>query len=154
MAVIQGHLDAGFGEVFVDRAAAERHFGERVAPAPLGCITKQKPDGSLKHRVIMDLKANAVNRATALPERQVLPTILSHATDLAELAEGLAPTGVSDYCIQSMVLDFRDAFMGIPLAAAERLFNAAQLEQPLTRSRPPSFPGEAASGTVIVWRVL
>ena len=89
--VIQGHLDAGFGELFRDRAAAERHFGERVAPAPLGCISKPKADGSMKHRVIMDLKANAVNLATAVPERQVLPTVMSHAADLAELAEGLSP---------------------------------------------------------------
>ena len=154
LAVVQGHLDAGFGELFANRAAAEHHFGEQVAPAPLGCITKQKPDGSLKHRVIMDLKANSVNRATALPERQVLPTILSHAADLAELAEGLGPGGVDDYCIQSMVLDFKDAFMGIPLAALERPFNAAELPQPIRRNRPELFEGEAAAGTVIVWRVL
>ena len=32
--VIRGHLNAGFGELFEDRAAAERHFGHRIAPAP------------------------------------------------------------------------------------------------------------------------
>ena len=52
------------------------------------------------------------------------------------------------------MLDFKDAFMGVPLAAAERPFNAAELDQPIRRSRPALFDGEALEGTVIVWPVL
>ena len=69
LAVIQGHLDAGFGHLFSDLASAEAHFSHKVAPAPLGTISKSKPDGTMKHRVIMDLKMNRVNEATATPER-------------------------------------------------------------------------------------
>merc|ERR1712051_969333 len=92
--------------------------------------------------------------AATLPERQVLPTVVSHASDLAVLAQGLSPDGVDSYGLESLVLDFRDAFMGIPLAEAERPFNTAELEAPLTRRRAAIFDGEAQQGSCIVWRVL
>ena len=55
--IIQGYVDAGFGELFQDQAAAEVSLGNSMFPAPLGNVTKTKPDGSLKHRVIQDLRA-------------------------------------------------------------------------------------------------
>ena len=53
-----------------------------------------------------------------------------------------------------MVLDFSDAFMGVPLADAEQGFNACHLSADIARNRGPAFAGEAASGRVIIWRVL
>ena len=54
--VVTAHVDQGFGLLFESRHAAEQYVGSPIAPAPLGCISKRKDDGSTKHRVIMDLK--------------------------------------------------------------------------------------------------
>jgi len=148
--VIAEHLNAGFGWLFRDLAAAEKHMQTRITPAPLGCIVKHKEDGSRKVRVIMDLRRNRVNDATRVPERQVLPTIHHHALDLLRLTRGL---GVDEQ-IHTMVLDFENAFMGIPLARVEQCFNACYLEVPVVRTRAAAFPDEVGSGQLIVWQVL
>ena len=53
--LLQSQLNAGFGLLFHDRAAAELHLGAKVHPAPMGNIAKPKADGSMKHRLIQDL---------------------------------------------------------------------------------------------------
>jgi len=133
--IVQKHVDQGFGELFSDQASAERALGSPVTPAPLGCISKQREDGSYKHRVIMDLRANAVNDAVATPERQVLPTVFHHGRDIAWLADVLPQMG-SDSVLATMVLYFKDAFMGIPLHPAERPYKTCAVDRPCHRHRP------------------
>jgi hypothetical protein len=58
IALLNEQLNKGFGVLFSSRAAAEAHLGGIVHPAPLGNISKEKPDGSMKHRLIQDLKRN------------------------------------------------------------------------------------------------
>ena len=65
--------------MYESREAAAEALGGQVYPAPLGTISKMREDGSSKHRLIQDLRANDVNRAVALPERQVLPRPVDHA---------------------------------------------------------------------------
>ena len=84
---LQAQVDAGFALLFTDAAAAERYLGGRVHPAPLGNVSKVKPDGTRKHRVIQDLRANRVNDSVTLPERQVLPRGVDHAIDVALLLD-------------------------------------------------------------------
>ena len=148
--IVIAHLNAGFGTLFKDLPAAERHLKSKVTTAPLGCIVKNKPDGSRKVRVIMDLRRNRVNDATRVPERQVFPTIQHHALDLLRLCRDLKPAEK----ITTMVLDFKDAFMGIPLAAEEQCYNACFLESPVARSRAAAFPNEVQKGQIILWQVL
>jgi len=148
--VIQEHVTSGFGLLFADRASAEAYMGGPIVTAPLGTISKQRPDGSMKHRVIMDLRLNHVNDTVSMPERQVLPTAFSHALDMTELAAGLGP----NQAVNTLVLDVRDAFMGIPLAAEEMAYNACQLDLSVKRGRPAIIPEEAWTGTFVVWGVL
>jgi len=151
--VVQGHVSAGFALLFADKAAAERHLGSRIASAPLGCVSKAKADGTWKHRVIQDLKANGVNLASSTPERQVLPTVFQHARDVAllgHLAE--AAGGASD--VEVLVLDIKDAFMGVPLHPAEWPFNACGLDHTLRRDRAELYDGEPSEGRFVVWAVL
>ena len=63
LALIQEQVEAGFARIFADQESAEECLGNAVHPAPLGNVTKLRPDGSLKHRLIQDLKANDVNLA-------------------------------------------------------------------------------------------
>ena len=152
--VIENHLNAGFGILFRDRKAAEDYLQEPLVTAPLGCVSKQRPDSTWKHRVILDLRMNAVNQAASLPERQVLPTCYQHAADLAQLAREGERTQTAQRTVSTMILDFRDAFMGIPLAQSEWAFNACEVKKPIRRTRPPATTDEAEEGRVIVWTVL
>ena len=153
---VADHVAHGFGELHDSQAALEKHLGSRVAPAPMGVISKLKPDGvTEKHRVIMDLRRNRVNEACCLPERQVLPTWLSHAVDLAILGHGAAHGAAAEpLAVMTLILDLWNAFMNIPLADVERPFNVAVVEVPVERGRPPLFEGEPGRGTHIAWRVL
>ena len=46
-------------------------------------------DGSCKHRLIQDQRANGVNEAVDLTEDQVLPRGIDHGIDLAVLGQDL-----------------------------------------------------------------
>ena len=67
----------------------------------------------------MDLKLNGVNASAGIPERQVLPTVYDHGHDLATLAAARPETEEASTTLETMVLDFKDAFMSIPLAPSE-----------------------------------
>jgi hypothetical protein len=140
----------GFGVLFSSREAAEAHLGDKVHPAPLGNISKEKPDGKTKHRLIQDLRMNSVNAAVTLRERQVLPRPIDHARNMGLLLENMRAGEV----LTTLVLDFKDAFMSIPLHKDEMRFNCAEVGEGLTRERAEVFPGEAKTGTLMVWRVL
>ena len=80
----------------------------------------------------MNLNLNGVNSAAGTPERQVLPSVFDHGRDLALLAGTRPELGEQDLLLESMVLDFKDAFMSIPLAPSEHPFNTCFLEVPTT----------------------
>ena len=147
---IQSQVDAGFAAIYESQEEAERHLGGLTHPTPLGTVTKVKPDGSLKHRVIQDLRANRVNDAVHLPERQVLPRGLDHGVDLAVLADDCH----EKERVATLVLDFRDAFNSVPLHPSERRFNCARSGGRVSRTRPPLYEGEPSSGSFVVWQVL
>ena len=150
MELVEKHVTDGFGLLFSSQEDAEKYLGGKCYPAPLGNITKLKEDGTLKFRLIQDLKANQVNRASRVPERAVAPRPLDHALDLAfcaALARG-------DMVVATLIIDFRNAFMSIPLAEDERAFNCCEVKQGLTRRRQTVYRGEPHKGTFVVWRVL
>ena len=65
---------------------------------------------------------NSINAAVVLRERQVLPRPIDHARDMGLLTENLRRGEV----LTTLVLDFKDAFMSIPLHQDERIFNCAE----------------------------
>ena len=131
LALVEKNIDAGLGRIFRDKAEAEAWLGQRSHPAPLGNVSKPREDGTVKHRVIQDLRANSVNSTAQIPERQVLPRGLDHAVDMAELAHEAAAED-----IEVLVLDFANAFMTVPLAGNERPVNCSVLPQGARRTRP------------------
>ena len=150
LTLVQEHVDNGFGLLLRDKKHAEELCGARVFPAPLGNTTKPKGDGSLKHRLIQDLRRNGVNASVDLPERQVLPRPVDHAKALAKLARSAG----KDEGVSVLVLDFRNAFMSIPLALTERRFNCAEVREGLQRRRPKLDEHEVDEGSFVLWRVL
>ena len=149
VALVEEHLNNGFARLFTDQAAAEAWIGQEVFPAPMGNVTKVKGE-KVKHRLIQDLRINNVNRAVALPERQVLPRPVDHAVDFATLSQ---QKGKSDK-MACMVLDFANAFMQVPLSKEEMKYNCACVPQGLVRNRPPLEQDEPEQGTFVVWQVL
>ena len=89
-------------------------------------MSKERDDKTMKHRGIIDLRANRVNLAAATPERQVLPTPFQHGQDVAQLGRDLRDS--TGQALWTLVLDVQDAFMGIPLAMEEFPFNSCALE--------------------------
>ena len=140
-------VDKGYAYVFKDLAAAEAWLGAPVFVSPLGDVVKQRPDGTHKHRLIMDLRASEVNATSRVQERQVLPRFVDHTRDVALLSCQNVELGV-------LVLDYQNAFMTLPLADEEMGFNASVMPQGLTRTRAPLLENEAETGEVLLWRVL
>ena len=147
--LVSEYLEAGFGRLYESPKAASSDLGGDVHPAPLGTISKPKPDGSLKHRVIQDLRRNNVNDAVRLPERQVLPRGVDHGIDMAQVASKVKGANKA-----VLIIDFKDAFMSIPLADCERKFNCANVPKGLIRQRAALDATEPSEGTCVVWRVL
>lgn len=140
------YVDSGFGELFENLDAAADHFGVRPRPSPLRTISKQKPGGSYEHRLIQHIRRSLVNDAVRLPERQVLPRPVDHAVDLSRCAHARRP----GHRIQTLTLDFKDAFMSIRLDERECPYNCTSVDAGVTRTRPPMRTGEPTAGTVIV----
>eukprot|EP00969_Alexandrium_andersonii_P092977 4104651-Alexandrium_andersonii.AAC.1 len=62
----------------------------RIAP-----ISKMKPDGAWKHRIIWDLRRSRVNSLVWRGERIVLPRLLDVAQDALELLEAFGGDDVT-----------------------------------------------------------
>ena len=149
-ALLEEQVNNGFALLFTDADAASKYLGGPCHPAPLGNVVKVKDDGSLKHRLIQDLRANGVNDAVRLTERQVLPRGLDHGADLARLGAA-ALEGESVF---TLVLDFKDAFMSVPLHRGEQRFNCANAGFRVQRTRRALIDDEPSEGTFVVWRTL
>ena len=145
-AQMKEHLDQGFAWLFRDREQAERWLECTAFASPLADVMKPKADGTIKHRLIQDLKASGINACSTVPERQVLPRFQDHGRDLADLSV-LGKT-------QVLVLDYQHAFMSVPLAYEELRFNCSAVPNGVARSRKSSYPGEPEKGTFVIWRVL
>ena len=74
------------------------------------------------------------------------PRALDHAVDLAHVAAAGK--------VEVLILDFRNAFMSIPISPKEAQYNCCLLEQPLTRRHGPLDAHEPRRGGFVVWRVL
>ena len=139
-------VETGFGRLYADQAAAEYALGTRCYPAPLGDVTKRLENGPVKHRLIQDLRRNQVNACASVPERQVLPRFADHASDLAVMS--------MNGDVETLILDFKNAFMTIPANSSEAQYNCCLLETPVRRARAALDPGEPSAGRFVVWRVL
>ena len=113
-------------------------------------MVKTKPDGTLKHRLIQDLRANCVNSAVTLLERRVLPRGIGHGLDLALLGSSFE----EGEDVFTLVLDFQNAIMTIPLHVDEQRFMCAHTGFTLRRTREAVYDDEPEEGAFVVWRTL
>ena len=151
--LLEEQVNEGFAWLFETRSAAEAFLDGPCHPAPLGNVSKTKEDGSVKHRLIQDLRANGVNTVVALPERQVLPRGIDHGADLACLGQ-CGVDDADDVDVFTLVLDFKNAFMSVPLHNDERRFNCANAGFTIRRAREPAYADEPDTGAFVVWASL
>ena len=93
---------------------------DEVVLSKLALITKLKPDGTSKHRLIWDLLRSDVNASVDLRERFVLPRIQDAVDDALHLRR-------SGDSLEWLVVDISDAFHNIPLRSSERRFACAKV---------------------------
>ena len=80
----QGIVIRGYAARYSSFFEAERAHGKLII-SPLGNLIKTKSDGSLKHRIIQDLRAGGANALPELSERIVLSRPNDHGWDLYHL---------------------------------------------------------------------
>ena len=141
--LVEEHLNKGFGFLFRDQQEAEAFLGQKCHPAPLGNISKPKPGGGTKHRLIQNMKKNLVNRVSRVPERGVLPRPADHARDMSWCAlRKKRKNQKKRMCCATLIIDYKDAFMTIPLHKNEQPFNCCQLPEGIRRDRAEAYHGE------------
>ena len=85
------------------------------------------------------------------PKGRYLPDPIDHTLDLAFCA-AMASGNMN---VATLIIDFRNVCMTMPLHEDELPFNCCEVKQGLTRYRPPLYyKGEPRVGTFTVWRVL
>ena len=104
--VLRGYHEKGYATRYTTLAAAERKHGELVI-SPLGNLTKEKADGTLKHRIIQDLRRGGANLLAELFERIVLPRPSDHGWDLYNLWKQLAKETLGEgAAVWSLIVDW------------------------------------------------
>ena len=118
----QGELDRlvgkGFAEIVPMTEIREKFRTGTVSK--LALIAKIKPNGTVKHRLIIDLLRSGGNSLANIPERIVLPRVQDVVKDIQELWQqhGGQPQGV-DWGMELVGADLSDAYCHFGVAPEE-----------------------------------
>lgn len=100
-----------------------RNYGHGTI-SKLGLILKTKEDGTLKKRLVIDLRRSQGNAKASLPEKLVLPRPLDGVEMLRDLRQG-HPRGATTeeskerWGLEMALVDVSDAFMSLAVEEAE-----------------------------------
>ncbi len=142
---VLGLLDIMVGRGWASEYDSVREMAEALGESEvplnkLGLLSKQRADGSWKHRLVWDLRRSGVNEILSQGQRVVLPHLFDVASDILEV-------GVDDREVELVVLDVSDAFFHVRLNKKEQKFQGAMF-----RGRAFAFHylifGSAAAPTV------
>ena len=84
--LLERTVDQDWADSYPQRDEVTRALGEGVVLNKLALLSKTKGDGSVKHRLVWDLRRSGVNLAVKQGERVVLPRLFDVVADLRELA--------------------------------------------------------------------
>ena len=118
--------------------------GDTYALAKLGLISKMRPDGTEKHRLVWDFRRSHLNSHITQPERIVLPR-LEDLVDSARELHAQRGEGGQHWLIG---LDIKDAFLNIPLLEAEQPYVCTKIGPYWVQSKTLVF---GASSAPLVW---
>ena len=107
-------VDKQWADKFSTWPQVEKSLGtEEIVMNRLALISKLRPDGSWKYRLVWDLRRSRVNMAILQGERVVLPRLLDLVRDVQQIATESTPTFL-------MGTDVTEAFHQVPLHPASR----------------------------------
>eukprot|EP00969_Alexandrium_andersonii_P229306 10126932-Alexandrium_andersonii.AAC.1 len=116
-------VDKGWAVAYDSPESLARALGTDDFPVNrLALISKTKPDGSAKHRLIRDLCRSQVNALVRQGERVVLPRLQDAVADALDLLEALGEGVVF------LGTDVSDAFHQVPISPEEYPFTAAVID--------------------------
>ena len=91
----------------------------------LGLLIKEKSDGTVKLRLITDLRASMGNEFLTIPERIVLPRLQDAVEMILSLLHGLeeeqSAGGAQGASVVIGSADIKDTFLNVPVLPSERL---------------------------------
>ena len=111
---IEKMVKRGWAVRHADMAEVRRLYGDNVPINRIGLVTKEKPDGTIKHRIIWDYRRSGVNSRSDMPERIVLPDLDDAAKDISDIYNLYGEEAVL------FGTDIEDAFHNIDSDALER----------------------------------
>ena len=120
-AELQREVEAGFTTEYSSWAEVLAKWGN-VLVSKLAVIVKQRPDGTERVRIIIDMLRSGLNLFVQLEERIVLPRLRDAVGNLVFLLSALEQGEE----VEQIVADFSDAFHTIPVLESERPLQLAR----------------------------
>ena len=166
LGLLRRMVERGWASAYSSLEAVHEALGSQdLVCNRLALITKVKPDGSLKHRLVWDLLRSGVNSVVNQGERVVLPRLYDLVKDVRALAapRGGAQADDASVCSVLLGIDIEDAFHQIPLRHDEQRFTLAAIRgeifvfrvivfgsgsAPTGRGRFGAFLGRTTAGVV------
>ena len=121
---IQRLIDTGYVKTFDDLDACQEWLGGTPLTSKLAMVTKVRPDGTTKRRLILDCRESGANLLAQKGGRVQLP----RPTDLVDDALFLLSRAEGEE-VEALVLDFKDWFYSVPLQHSERRFFTAAFRE-------------------------
>ena len=115
-AILDEMVQQGRAVCYYSWADVVARLGDAARLTKLGCLVKQRDDGSEKVRIIVDSRRSGVNGLMTIRERVVLPRVTDVMASWRRLVE--AHEGKAE--VEMMSADFKDAFNMLRLAKAEQ----------------------------------
>ena len=166
LGLLRRMVDRGWASAYATLREVHEDLGtQELVCNRLALITKAKPDGSLKHRLVWDLLRSGVNGVVSQGERVVLPRLYDVVREARSLAapRGGAQADHGDEFAALLGIDIEDAFHQIPLRRDEQRFTLASIggeifvcrvivfgsgSAPTARGRFGALLGRTAAGVV------
>jgi hypothetical protein len=118
-----------------------------VIVSKVAALTKQREDGTIKLRIIVDMLRSMVNAFVKFKERIVLPRLFDIVVNLMLLMSVAA--GSCDDIVEMLVMDWSDAFHTIEVMAKERAYQVFKgPNRSFVRYRTVVFGG---GGAPLIW---
>ena len=119
--LLDAMVDKQWADKFSTWPEVEEALGtEEIVMNRLALISKLKPDGAWKHRLVWDLRRSGVNMAILQCELVILPRLLDLVRDVRQIASESTPTFL-------MGTDVTEAFHQVPLHPSEQAFTVASV---------------------------
>ena len=126
---IQRLVDTGFVKVFDSLEECEAWLGGTPLTSKLAMVTKERADGTIKRRLILDCReSKATNLLASKAGRILLPRPTDLLDDALYLLRHAEPR--DDHSVEALVLDFRDWFYAVPLHRREQKYFTTAFRRP------------------------